>query len=118
MAPALIQPTDLADRLAAELPAWHAEGGSIVRRFETTGWKATLMVVNAIGHLAETAWHHPDLVVGFGSVEVRLSTHDSGGVTGLDLALARMIDTVVGWAPAGADGLTGPPKGAALLKPA
>jgi 4a-hydroxytetrahydrobiopterin dehydratase len=116
MAPTLIPETELALRLAAEAPQWRADGGTIVRRFETTGWKATLMIVNAIGHLAEAAWHHPDLVVGYGAVEVRLSTHESGGVTGRDLALARMIDTVVDWAPGGADGLTGPPKSGALLK--
>ena len=33
------------------------------------------MVVNAIGHLAELAWHHPDLVVSYAFVEVKLMTH-------------------------------------------
>ena len=47
------------------------------------------MVVTTIGHLAEAAWHHPDLAVGYGRVEVTLTSHDVGGVTERDLALAQ-----------------------------
>ncbi len=61
------------------------------------------MVTNAIGHLAEAAWHHPDLEVRFGSVTVRLQTHDAGGITGKDLDLARQIEAVVLWRPGCAD---------------
>ena len=57
------------------------------------------MVVNAIGHLAEAAWHHPDLAVSYARVEVRLQTHTAKGVTAKDIALARKIEEVVGWQP-------------------
>ena len=109
----------LRERLAG-LPGWSAgEGDADIRRtYATSGWKATLMVVNAIGWLAEAAWHHPDLSVSYGSVEVRLTSHDAGGVTDRDLALARRIDEVVGWRPGGEDGpFTGPPESAAPLRP-
>ena len=86
-------------RLAAELPAWSVADGAIARRYSTAGWKATLMVVNAIGHLAEAAWHHPDLSVSYSWVEVRLSTHSAGGITDNDFALARKIEDVVTWRP-------------------
>ena len=96
--------------LARDLPGWSLEAGSIRRRYETHGWKATLMVVTTIGHLAEAAWHHPDLAVSYGSVEVSLSTHSAGGITDKDLTLARKLDEVVLWRPGEEDGpFTGTP---------
>lgn len=88
-------------RLAAELPDWRLEDGSIRRTFRTHSWKGTMLAVGAIGHLAEAAWHHPDLFVTFSAVEVRLSTHDAGGISARDFELASRIDEVVGWRPSG-----------------
>jgi 4a-hydroxytetrahydrobiopterin dehydratase len=89
----------IAARLQHELPRWSFEHGHIERVFKTAGWKASLMVVNAIGHLAEVAWHHPDLAVSYASVTVRLMTHDAGGITAKDFELARKIEEVVMWRP-------------------
>lgn len=89
----------IATRLPQELPRWSFTNGHIERVFKTAGWKATLMVVNAIGHLAEVAWHHPDLAVSYASVTVRLMTHDAGGITDKDFELARKIEEVVMWRP-------------------
>ncbi len=86
-------------RLKADLPRWTFEDGVIRRRFKTNGWKSTLMVVNAIGHLAEAAWHHPDITATWGSVQVSLTTHSAGGVTEKDFALARKIEEFVQWQP-------------------
>lgn len=86
-------------RLQHELPRWSFTNGHIERVFKTAGWKASLMVVNAIGHLAEVAWHHPDLAVSYPSVTVRLMTHDAGGITDKDFELARKIEEVVMWRP-------------------
>ena len=47
------------------------------------------MVVNAIGHLAELAWHHPDLVISYAFVEVKLMNHAKKGVTQLDFDLGK-----------------------------
>ena len=88
-----------ATRQQAELPAWTVAGGCLSRRIDTSGWKATLMVVNTIGHLAEAAWHHPELVVAYASVTVSLSTHEAGGLTERDFALAAKIESVVMWRP-------------------
>lgn len=98
--PQALAPTDIDTRLRAELPHWSLIDGTLRRTFKTAGWKATLMVVNTIGHLAEAAWHHPDLVVSYAAVEVRLSTHSAKGITDFDFALARKIDEVVLWQPA------------------
>lgn len=90
---------EIDQRLARDLPRWQYRDGSIVRRFETHGWKGTVLAIGAIGHLAEAAWHHPDIAASWGWVEVRLNTHDAPGITDRDFALARKIDEVVGWQP-------------------
>jgi pterin-4a-carbinolamine dehydratase len=96
---AVFTEAQIATRLPQELPRWSFTNGHIERVFKTAGWKATLMVVNAIGHLAEVAWHHPDLAVSYASVTVRLMTHDAGGITDKDFELARKIEEVVMWRP-------------------
>ena len=87
-------------RLESELPHWVLENGWIRRKYKTSGWKATLMVVNTIGHLAEAAWHHPDLSVSYAFVIVKLCTHDAKGITDKDFELAAKIEQVIGWQPA------------------
>jgi len=87
------------EKLAAELPYWIYEEGWIRRKYKTSGWKATLMVVNTIGHLAEAAWHHPDLDVSYAFVIVKLVTHSAKGITDKDIALAKKIEEVIGWQP-------------------
>jgi len=91
---------EIEDLLARDLPHWRFTDGHLVRVFTTYGWKGTLMVVNTIGHLAEAAWHHPDLAVSYAKVEVRLQSHDAGGITQRDFELARKIEQVVGRQPA------------------
>jgi len=86
-------------RLQQELPTWTYEDGWIRRKYKTSGWKATLMVVNTVGHLAEAAWHHPDLNVSYAFVTVKLVNHAAKGVTEKDFALARKIEEVVMWRP-------------------
>ena len=86
-------------RLEAELPHWRYERGWIQRRYRTSGWKGTLMVINAVGHLAEAAWHHPDISASYAFVIVKLTNHDAQGITDKDFALARKIEEVVHWRP-------------------
>lgn len=85
--------------LQAHLPHWHLENGWIRRQFKTSGWKSTLMVVNTVGHLAEAAWHHPDLTVSYAFVIVKLCTHSAKGITQKDFELATKIEQVISWQP-------------------
>ncbi len=71
-------------RLAEELPNWVFENGWIRRKYKTHSWKGTMMVVNTIGHLAEVAWHHPDLTVSYAFVICKLMNHAAKGVTNKD----------------------------------
>ena len=86
-------------RLDEELPNWSYKDGWIRRKYKTSGWKATLMVVNTVGHLAEAAWHHPDLTVSYAFVNVKLMNHAAKGVTEKDFELAAKIEEVVMWQP-------------------
>lgn len=87
------------EMVAAELgklSEWRRDGDAIVRRVTLKGFAAPLLLANAIGWLAETADHHPDLAVSYGSLTIRLTTHDAGGVTRRDIDLATRIDTLLG----------------------
>ena len=90
---------EVTDWLAHNLPHWRLEDGWIRRTYKTNSWKGTLMVINAVGHLAEVAWHHPDTTASYAWVEVRLMTHTAKGITGKDLALAKKIEEFVHWRP-------------------
>lgn len=97
-------------KLSAQLPLWTFENGWIRRKFRTSGWKSTLMVVNTVGHLAEAAWHHPDMTISYAFVIVKLCTHDAKGITDKDFELAAKIESVIQWQPAKEGGaLTGTP---------
>jgi 4a-hydroxytetrahydrobiopterin dehydratase len=96
-------------RLLEELPTWYLEDGWIRRKFKTSGWKSTLMVVNTVGHLAEAAWHHPDLTVSYAFVTVKLMNHAAKGITEKDFELAKKIEDVVMWKPGAESSLQGTP---------
>ena len=102
---------EIQEILKRDLPAWRLEEGWIRRTYKTHSWKSTLMVINTVGHLAEAAFHHPDLTASYAWVEVRLMNHAAKGVTDKDFELARKIEVVVGWQPGKAGGaLTGTPE--------
>jgi 4a-hydroxytetrahydrobiopterin dehydratase len=102
---------EIKERLGKELPHWYYEDGWIRRKYRTNSWKGTLMVINTVGHLAEAAWHHPDITASYAWVEVRLMNHAAKGVTDKDFELARKIEDVVHWQPGTAGGaLEGTPQ--------
>ena len=90
---------EIMERLKKDLQYWSYESGWIRRKYKTSGWKSTLMVVNTIGHLAEAAWHHPDLQISYAFVEVKLMNHAKKGITQLDFDLAKKIDQFITWNP-------------------
>lgn len=95
---------EITSRLAQELPHWYYEDGWIRRKYRTSGWKGTLMVFNTVGHLAEAAWHHPDIAASYAFVIVKLMNHAAKGITDKDFELAKKIEEVVQWQPGRTDG--------------
>src|SRR3954464_10607033 len=73
----------------AGLEGWKLEEGWLRRKYTTDGWLTTLALVNAVGYLAEAAWHHPDLTVTWGKVWVNLKPPRAGGIPDKDSALAK-----------------------------
>jgi 4a-hydroxytetrahydrobiopterin dehydratase len=91
----------------ADLPGWTREGDLIRRTYETGGWRASVLVANAIAFICEAADHHADVMLTWPSVTVSLSTHSAGGITALDLEVARLIEAQVTWRPRAGSALTG-----------
>ena len=93
-----------------ELAGWELRDGWLRRTFTTPGWPHTMQLTAAIGYVAEAAWHHPDLSIGYAKVTVKLQTHRVRAVTSSDIELARRIDEVACWQPPAESPLEGFPK--------
>jgi len=90
---ALLSDGEISDGLADLDGDWRREGEAIVRDLRFADFAAAIAFVERVAELAETANHHPDILVhGWNKVRLTLSTHSEGGVTPADLALARLID--------------------------
>ena len=101
------------DELAAalaELPGWEVRDGWLRRTFNTPGWAHTLMLANTIAYLADAAYHHPDLKLGYAVCTVLLQTHAVKGLTKHDVELAKRITEIALWKPPEGSALEGYPK--------
>ncbi len=76
----------------ASVPNWKRKGAVITRTYQFNDFVAAMRFVNAIAKLAEKAWHHPDIDIRWNKVTLALTTHDQGGLTQKDFALAKKID--------------------------
>jgi 4a-hydroxytetrahydrobiopterin dehydratase len=85
-------PDDEVARRLASLPGWSRRGDAIEREYELASFRAVIDFVGRIADAAEAANHHPDLDIRYRRLLVVLSTHDQGGVTDKDFALAAQID--------------------------
>jgi len=100
---------ELRDALGS-LPGWEVRDAWLRRTFTTPGWPHTMLLTAAIGYVAEAAWHHPDLSIGYAKVTVKLQTHRVRAVTWSDVELARRIEEVACWQPPQESPLGGFPK--------
>jgi 4a-hydroxytetrahydrobiopterin dehydratase len=88
-----LEPEEVNERLN-RLDGWSAEGGKLVKRFKFANFAESLDFVNRVGELSEQADHHPDIKFGWGYAEFEITTHDRGGITEFDFALAEKIDAL------------------------
>jgi len=89
----LLDKADLTDAMAP-LDGWTADGNVLKQRMKFDNFASALSYVNKVGALAEAADHHPDITFGWGYVEIALTTHDRGGITDVDIALAKQLDEI------------------------
>ena len=94
----------------AKLPGWEIKEGWLRRTYKTPGFAHTMLLANTIGYIAEAAWHHPDLSLGYAQVTVKLQTHRVRGITTHDTELAHRIHEVALWKPPEGSALEGYPK--------
>jgi 4a-hydroxytetrahydrobiopterin dehydratase len=98
----MTRPTRLDDAEVAavlagpDAPDWDLVDGMLVKTVECPSFPAALDFVVAVGRLAEAADHHPDIDIRWRTVRLALVTHDVGGLSVLDVALAREIDALPG----------------------
>ena len=78
----------------AEMETWKAESDILSKRFEFANFAEALEFVNKVGAIAERHDHHPDISFGWGFAEINLTTHDRGGITISDIAVAKEIDAI------------------------
>ena len=76
----------------ATVPEWRQQGEVISRTYAFKDFPAAIKFVNAVAGLAEAAWHHPDIDIRWNKVTLTLTTHDAGGLTEKDFALAGKFD--------------------------
>lgn len=86
-----LAPSEIKAALVA-LPAWTRKGSVIRRTYEFADFVAAMKFVNAVARAAEKAGHHPDVDIRWNRVTLALTTHDAGGLTEKDFALAAQCD--------------------------
>ena len=74
------------------IPQWRRKAQVIARTYEFKDFPAAIRFVNAAARVAEKAWHHPDIDIRWNKVTLALTTHDEGGLTRKDFALAGTFD--------------------------
>lgn len=92
----------MTQRLSAEeiqaalesVPQWSLADAQISRSFTLASFPAALIFASAVGHLAEAANHHPDMLIQWKKLTLHLTTHDADGLSEKDFALARQIDAL------------------------
>jgi len=84
-------------RSMSALPFWHhdAARGAILREFRLASFSQAFGFMTRVALLAEKAGHHPDWSNSYDRVTIALSTHDAGGITPKDIALAQAIDALI-----------------------
>jgi 4a-hydroxytetrahydrobiopterin dehydratase len=76
------------------LPGWSHQEGMLRKTFAHPSFPEAIVFVNAVAHLAEVANHHPDIDIRYSNITLALVTHDQGGITDKDVALARAVEDV------------------------
>jgi 4a-hydroxytetrahydrobiopterin dehydratase len=93
--PDLLDESGIASALATT-PQWRREGAEILREIKFKAYLDGVDFASRVGRVAEEMNHHPDILIGWRKVTLRISTHSKGGLTALDFELARRIEGLAG----------------------
>jgi 4a-hydroxytetrahydrobiopterin dehydratase len=95
MSRALLTEEELRDGQRGLAPGWSVAGNALVRTVEFDSFLTAVRFITELAPVAERLDHHPDLRLSWRTVELSLSTHSAGGLTRLDLELARELDSII-----------------------
>jgi len=76
----------------AKIPGWKRKAAVISRKFQFKDFPGAMKFVNSVAKIAEKEQHHPDIDIRWNKVTLALTTHDAGGLTEKDFALAKKFD--------------------------
>ena len=79
-----------------EMQIWSHSGDKLVTRVEFDDYKESVFFANTVFSLAEAHFHHPEVRVEYGAVEIDLWSHDVEEITERDFELAEDIEQKVG----------------------
>ncbi len=88
--------TDKVHAALRTLPGWKLEGGALVRDNEFADFVSAFAFVTRLALMAEKEGHHPDIDIRYNKVRVALVSHDAGGITESDAAMAAKIQALAG----------------------
>ena len=96
----MTRPAKLSDieiqRELGTLPGWARKGDALSKTFAFADFPAGIDWVGRVAEYAEAKSHHPDLDIRYTKITANLSTHDAGGITAYDIALAREMERLAG----------------------
>jgi 4a-hydroxytetrahydrobiopterin dehydratase len=84
-----------ADQITAKLktlPGWQSQGNAITKLYRFKEFMNGIRFINRVAEIAESADHHPDILINYTRVTFTCSTHSEGGVTEKDFQLADQIE--------------------------
>lgn len=82
------------EEIEAELPGgWEREDDEIVRVYEFDEYLRGVAFAQMVGEIAEAEFHHPTITIRYKEVEIRLTTHEEGGITDEDIDMAELIES-------------------------
>ena len=89
----LLSRTEIEKNLA-QLTGWQLDGNAFKKEWVFKDFSEAMRFLNKVADIAEKHNHHPEIFNVYNRVSLRLSTHDSGGLTELDLTVAKDIDLI------------------------
>ncbi|THE64571.1 4a-hydroxytetrahydrobiopterin dehydratase [Salinadaptatus halalkaliphilus] len=82
------------DEIETRLPeTWARDDDEIVRTYEFDDYLHGVNFAQMVGEIAESQFHHPEIIIGYKEVEIRLTSHEAGGITDDDTEMAELIES-------------------------
>jgi 4a-hydroxytetrahydrobiopterin dehydratase len=81
------------DEIRSQLPdGWDRDGDEITRTYTFEDYLSGISFTTQVGEVAEEEFHHPEIRISYKEVEVRLTSHEEGGITDQDIRLANLFN--------------------------